>query len=284
LIRRVSTLLAQKREAVIRVRGLKVGFGDHLVMDGLDLDLYRGEVLGFVGASGAGKSVLTRTILGLLPKRAGTIEVFGHDMDKLDAVDRLRIGERWGVLFQEGALFSSLTVRQNIQAPMREHLDLSQSTLDGLAAQKIELVGLPLDALEKYPSELSGGMTKRASLARALALDPEIVFLDEPTSGLDPISAGDFDDLIGTLQQTLGLTVFMVTHDLDSLYAICDRVAVLGHGRVSAAGTIEQLLLSDDPWIKSYFHGKRGEVLTRAFEKERYRNAEDERRNEDERR
>ena len=284
MIRRVSTLLAQKREAVIRVRGLKVGFGDHLVMDGLDLDLYRGEVLGFVGASGAGKSVLTRTILGLLPKRAGTIEVFGHDMDKLDAVDRLRIGERWGVLFQEGALFSSLTVRQNIQAPMREHLDLSQSTLDGLAAQKIELVGLPLDALEKYPSELSGGMTKRASLARALALDPEIVFLDEPTSGLDPISAGDFDDLIGTLQQTLGLTVFMVTHDLDSLYAICDRVAVLGHGRVSAAGTIEQLLLSDDPWIKSYFHGKRGEVLTRAFEKERYRNAEDERRNEDERR
>ena len=284
MIRRVSTLLAQKREAVIRARGLKVGFGDHLVMDGLDLDLYRGEVLGFVGASGAGKSVLTRTILGLLPKRAGTIEVFGHDMDKLDAVDRLRIGERWGVLFQEGALFSSLTVRQNIQAPMREHLDLSQSTLDGLAAQKIELVGLPLDALEKYPSELSGGMTKRASLARALALDPEIVFLDEPTSGLDPISAGDFDDLIGTLQQTLGLTVFMVTHDLDSLYAICDRVAVLGHGRVSAAGTIEQLLLSDDPWIKSYFHGKRGEVLTRAFEKERYGNAGDERRNEDERR
>jgi phospholipid/cholesterol/gamma-HCH transport system ATP-binding protein len=245
---------------VIRVRGLEVGFGDRLVMDGLDLELYRGEVLGFVGASGAGKSVLTRTILGLLHKRAGTIEVFGHDMDKLDTHDRLLIGERWGVLFQEGALFSSLTVRQNIQAPMREHLDLSQSVLDGLAAQKLELVGLPLDAGDKYPSELSGGMTKRASLARALALDPEIVFLDEPTSGLDPISAGDFDELIGTLQKTLDLTVFMVTHDLDSLYAICDRVAVLGHGKVTAVGTIDELLLSDDPWIRSYFFGKRGLV------------------------
>jgi len=284
LIRRVSKLLAEKREPVIRVRGLKVGFGERLVMDGLDLDLYRGEVLGFVGASGAGKSVLTRTILGLLPKRAGTIEVFGYNIDKLDAEARLRIGERWGVLFQEGALFSSLTVRQNIQAPMREHLDLAQSTLDGLAAQKIELVGLPLDALDKYPPELSGGMTKRASLARALALDPEIVFLDEPTSGLDPISAGDFDDLIGTLQQTLGLTVFMVTHDLDSLYAICDRVAVLEHRRVAAAGTIDQLLLSNDPWIRSYFHGKRGEVLTRAFEKERERQAGGDRKSEDARR
>jgi phospholipid/cholesterol/gamma-HCH transport system ATP-binding protein len=283
-MRRVSKLLAARRDVVIRVRGLKVGFGDHLVMDGLDLDLYRGEVLGFVGASGAGKSVLTRTILGLLPKQAGTIEVFGYDIDKLDAEARLRIGERWGVLFQEGALFSSLTVRQNIQAPMREHLDLAQSTLDGLAAQKIELVGLPLDALEKYPSELSGGMTKRASLARALALDPEIVFLDEPTSGLDPISAGDFDDLIGTLQETLGLTVFMVTHDLDSLYAICDRVAVLGRGKVIAAGTIDQLLLSEDPWINSYFHGKRGEVLTRAFEKDRDGRDRDDRRSQDARR
>jgi phospholipid/cholesterol/gamma-HCH transport system ATP-binding protein len=260
LIRGVSKLLAARREPVIRVRGLKVGFGERLVMNGLDLDLYRGEVLGFVGASGAGKSVLTRTILGLLHKQAGTIEVFGYDIDKLGPKERLLVGERWGVLFQEGALFSSLTVRQNIQAPMREHLDLSQSTLDGLAAQKLSLVGLPQDAADKFPSELSGGMTKRVSLARALALDPEIVFLDEPTSGLDPISAGDFDDLIGTLQKTLGLTVFMVTHDLDSLYAICDRVAVLGHGKVSAVGTIDELLLSEDPWIKSYFHGKRGEV------------------------
>jgi phospholipid/cholesterol/gamma-HCH transport system ATP-binding protein len=255
-----------RREAVIRVRGLKVGFSDHLVMDGLDLDLYRGEVLGFVGASGAGKSVLTRTILGLIHKQAGTIEVFGYDIDKLGLQERLLIGERWGVLFQEGALFSSLTVRQNIQMPMREHLNLSQTTLDGLAAQKLSLVGLPPDAADKYPSELSGGMTKRVSLARALALDPEIVFLDEPTSGLDPISAGDFDDLIGTLQETLGLTVFMVTHDLDSLYAICDRVAVLGHGKVAAVGPIDELLLSEDPWIKTYFHGKRGVVRARAAE------------------
>ena len=273
---RPSTL-ERRREAVIRVRGLKVGFGDKLVMDGLDLDLYRGEVLGFVGASGAGKSVLTRTILGLLHKQAGTIEVFGYDIDKLGPQERLLIGERWGVLFQEGALFSSLTVRQNIQTPLREHTDLSQSTLDGLAAQKLELVGLPEDAADKYPSELSGGMTKRASLARALALDPEIVFLDEPTSGLDPISAGDFDDLIGTLQKTLGLTVFMVTHDLDSLYAICDRVAVLGHGKVSAVGPIDELLLSEDPWIKSYFHGKRGVVRAGAAGKGRAERAGDDR-------
>ncbi len=255
---------AAGREVVIRVRGLKVGFGDHLVMDGLDLDLYRGEVLGFVGASGAGKSVLTRTILGLLPKRAGKIEVFGYDIDTLTPRERIVIGERWGVLFQEGALFSSLTVRQNIQAPMRERLELSPATLDGLAAQKLMLVGLPQDTLDKFPSELSGGMTKRVSLARALALDPEIVFLDEPTSGLDPISAGDFDDLIGTLQKTLGLTVFMVTHDLDSLFAICDRVAALGHGKVSAVGPISELLQSDDPWLKSYFHGKRGVIRSGA--------------------
>jgi phospholipid/cholesterol/gamma-HCH transport system ATP-binding protein len=255
-----SSANPSEREAVIRVRGLKVGFGDHLVMDGLDLDLYRGEVLGFVGASGAGKSVLTRTILGLLHKQAGTIEVFGLDIDNMTPHDRLIVGERWGVLFQEGALFSSLTVRQNIQAPMREHLGLSQSTLDGLALQKLALVGLPPETADKLPSELSGGMTKRVSLARALALDPEIVFLDEPTSGLDPISAGDFDDLIGTLQRTLGLTVFMVTHDLDSLFAICDRVAVLGHKKVIAAGPISELLLSDDPWLKSYFHGKRGVI------------------------
>jgi phospholipid/cholesterol/gamma-HCH transport system ATP-binding protein len=233
-------------------------------------------VLGFVGASGAGKSVLTRTILGLIHKEAGTIEVFGYDVDKITAQDRLLIGERWGVLFQEGALFSSLTVRQNIQAPMREHLNLSQDLLDGLAAQKLELVGLPQDTGDKYPSELSGGMTKRVSLARALALDPEIVFLDEPTSGLDPISAGDFDDLIGTLQKTLGLTVFMVTHDLDSLFAICDRVAVLGHGKVIADGPINDLLRSEDPWLKSYFHGKRGVIrLAAAAERPAMRAGDD---------
>jgi len=249
---------AKRREVVIRVRGLKVGFGDRLVMDGLDLDLYRGEVLGFVGASGAGKSVLTRTILGLLPKRAGTIEVYGRDLDAMTQAEHDQIEQRWGVLFQQGALFSGLTVKQNVQAPMREHLGISQRLRDELALLKIELVGLPRDSANKFPSELSGGMIKRAALARALALDPDILFLDEPTSGLDPISAGEFDDLIATLQRTLGLTVFMVTHDLDSLYAICDRVAALSQGKVIAIGPISELLSSQDPWLKSYFHGKRG--------------------------
>jgi phospholipid/cholesterol/gamma-HCH transport system ATP-binding protein len=248
-----------RREAVLRVRGLKVGFGDKLVMNGLDLDVYRGEVLGFVGATGAGKSVLTRTILGLIPKRAGTIEVYGHDLDGLSHGERDQIEQRWGVLFQQGALFSNLTVKQNVQAPMREHLGISRRLRDELAMLKIALVGLPPDAASKYPSELSGGMVKRAALARALALDPDILFLDEPTSGLDPIGAGEFDDLIATLQKTLDLTVFMVTHDLDSLYAICDRVAALGQGRVIAVGPIEDLLQSDDPWLKAYFHGKRGD-------------------------
>jgi phospholipid/cholesterol/gamma-HCH transport system ATP-binding protein len=246
------------RETEISVRGLEVGFGEKLVMQGLDLDIRRGEVLGFVGASGAGKSVLTRAILGLLPRRAGSIEVKGRDLDAMTAAERGRVERRWGVLFQQGALFSSLTVKQNIQAPMREHLDISARLREELAMLKLALVGLPPDAADKFPSELSGGMIKRAALARALALDPEVLFLDEPTSGLDPIGAGEFDDLIGTLQETLGLTVFMVTHDLDSLYAICDRVAVLGQGRVTAIGPIAELLGSSDPWIRSYFHGKRG--------------------------
>jgi phospholipid/cholesterol/gamma-HCH transport system ATP-binding protein len=245
-------------ETEISVRGLEVGFGGKLIMRGLDLDIRRGEVLGFVGASGAGKSVLTRTILGLLPRSAGSIEVEGRDLEAMTQAERSQVERRWGVLFQQGALFSSLTVKQNIQAPMREHLDISPRLRDELAMMKLALVGLPPDAADKFPSELSGGMIKRAALARALALDPEVLFLDEPTSGLDPIGAGEFDDLIGTLQATLGLTVFMVTHDLDSLYAICDRVAVLGEGRVIAIGPISELLGSSDPWIKSYFHGKRG--------------------------
>jgi phospholipid/cholesterol/gamma-HCH transport system ATP-binding protein len=249
---------ATRRETIIRVRGLVVGFGERLVMNGLDLDLYRGEILGFVGASGAGKSVLTRAILGLIPKRAGTIEVHGRDLDALNVTERDLIEQRWGVLFQQGALFSNLTVKQNVQAPMREHLGISTRLRDELAMLKIALVGLPVDAAEKYPSELSGGMIKRAALARALALDPDILFLDEPTSGLDPIGAGEFDELLATLQKTLGLTVFMVTHDLDSLYSVCDRVAALGGGKVIAAGPIAELLDSDDPWLKAYFHGKRG--------------------------
>jgi phospholipid/cholesterol/gamma-HCH transport system ATP-binding protein len=242
----------------IRVRGLEVGFGERMVMRGLDLDLWRGEVLGFVGASGAGKSVLTRTILGLQPKRAGVIEVDGRDLDQLPLAERRRVDRGWGVLFQQGALFSSLTVRQNVEAPMREHLDISPGLRSELAMLKLRLVGLPPDAADKLPSELSGGMIKRAALARALALDPGVLFLDEPTSGLDPISAGAFDELIATLQATLGLTVFMVTHDLDSLYAICDRVAVLGEGKVIAIGTIAELLESQQPWIREYFHGPRG--------------------------
>ena len=242
----------------IRVRGLCVAFGERQVMRGLDLDLRRGEVLGFVGASGAGKSVLTRTILGLQRKQSGTIEADGRDIDQLDPAERSRVERGWGVLFQQGALFSSLTVRQNVEAPMREHLDISPALRTELAMLKLRLVGLNPDAAEKMPSELSGGMIKRAALARALALDPGVLFLDEPTAGLDPISAGAFDELIGTLQATLGLTVFMVTHDLDSLYAICNRVAVLGQGRVIAIGSVAELLQSDEPWIREYFHGPRG--------------------------
>jgi phospholipid/cholesterol/gamma-HCH transport system ATP-binding protein len=244
-------------EVAIRVRGLVVGFGDKLIMNGLDLDVYRGEVLGFVGASGTGKSVLTRTILGLIRQRRGAIEVFGKDLAKLSAKQHREIERRWGVLFQQGALFSGLTVRQNVQVPMREYLRLSPALMDELAMLKIQLAGLPSDAAEKYPAELSGGMIKRAALARALALDPDILFLDEPTSGLDPIGAAEFDQLIGTLQKTLGLTVFMVTHDLDSLYSICDRIAALGRGRIIAVGPIDAMLASPEPWVQAYFHGAR---------------------------
>jgi phospholipid/cholesterol/gamma-HCH transport system ATP-binding protein len=244
-------------EAVIEVRDLAVGFGDRLVNDGLSLDVYRGEILGVVGASGTGKSVLMRTIVGLLPKKRGTIQVFGQDMDALSEPERQAVEKRWGILFQQGALFSSLTVKQNIQLPMREHLKLSDRLLDELAMLKIEMAGLKPDAANKFPSELSGGMIKRAALARALALDPEIVFLDEPTSGLDPIGAGDFDTLTATLQKTLGLTVFMVTHDLDSLGQICDRIVALGNGKVLAAGSMDDMLKADDPWLKSYFTGPR---------------------------
>ena len=241
----------------IRVRGLRVGFGEKIILDDLDLDVRRGEVMGFVGGSGTGKSVLTRAILGLVQKRAGSIEVFGQDLDKLDRRGHRELERRWGVLFQHGALFSGLNVRQNIQVPMREYLDLSQGLMDELALLKIEMVGLNADAAEKFPSELSGGMIKRAALARALALDPEILFLDEPTSGLDPIGAAEFDELIATLQKTLGLTVFMVTHDLDSLYSICDRIAALAERKVIATGTVKEILKLDHPWLRAYFHGER---------------------------
>lgn len=245
------------KEVVIDVHDLVVGFGNHIVLDHVDLDVYRGEILGFVGGSGAGKSVLMRTIIGLLPKRSGTIKVFGVDLATASDSECHAIERRWGVLFQQGALFSSLTVQENLQFPIREYLDLSQKLLNELAVAKLEMVGLDVSVLQKFPSELSGGMTKRVALARALALDPEIVFLDEPTSGLDPIGAGDFDSLITTLQRTLGLTVFMVTHDLDSLHTVCDRIAVLADHKVIAAGSMDTMLASTHPWLKAYFHGKR---------------------------
>ncbi|MGA2311055.1 MAG: ABC transporter ATP-binding protein [Xanthobacteraceae bacterium] len=247
-----------KNETVISVRDLVVGFGNVTVLDHAALDVFEGEILGFVGGSGAGKSVLMRTIIGLLPKRQGTIEVFGTDLAALGERQRRTIEQRWGVLFQQGALFSSLTALQNVQFPIREYLDLSPRLTEEIALAKLEMVGLSPDVRGKYPAELSGGMIKRVALARALALDPDIVFLDEPTSGLDPIGAAEFDELIRTLQRTLGLSVFMVTHDLDSLHAVCDRIAVLSEGRVIASGPIETMLASEHPWLKSYFRGKRG--------------------------
>ncbi|MEX6506662.1 ABC transporter ATP-binding protein [Jiella sp. M17.18] len=246
---------------MIRVRDVTVRFGEKAILENLSLDVRSGEILGFVGPSGAGKSVLLRTILGLNAKQAGTIEVFGVDYDKATDSQRLAVERRWGVLFQQGALFSSLTVLENIEVPMREYLDLSPKLMHELARLKIDLVGLAPDAAEKYPSELSGGMIKRAALARALALDPEIVFLDEPTSGLDPIGAADFDQLIMTLRDTLGLGVYMVTHDLDSLFQACDRIAVLGDRKVLVEGPLSKMLSFDHPWVKSYFHGKRARTI-----------------------
>ncbi len=257
----MTTSPPQQRDVAISVRDLVVGFGAKDVLSHLDLDVYRGEVLGFVGGSGTGKSVLTRTILGLLQKKSGSITVLGQDLDGLNGLQRRALERRWGVLFQQGALFSGLSVLQNIQVPMREYLNISQDLMDELALLKIDMVGLARDAAHKFPSELSGGMIKRAALARALSLDPEILFLDEPTSGLDPIGAAEFDDLIATLQKTLGLTVFMVSHDLDSLYSICDRIAALADKKVIAAGPIAELLASDHPWLKAYFHGKRARQL-----------------------
>jgi phospholipid/cholesterol/gamma-HCH transport system ATP-binding protein len=253
-----------ERDVVISVRDLRNQFGSQVVHDHLDLDIYRGEVLGIVGGSGTGKSVLLRTILGLNRARTGRIEIFGKARSEMTPEEERAVERRWGVLFQDGALFSSLTVAQNIQVALKEHLHLPQKLMAEIAALKIGLVGLPPEAGPKFPSELSGGMRKRAGLARALALDPEIVFLDEPTAGLDPIGASAFDDLIGNLQATLGLTVFMVTHDLDSLYAICDRIAVLAEKRVLVTGTIDEMMKQDHPWIKEYFHGPRGRAAVAA--------------------
>jgi phospholipid/cholesterol/gamma-HCH transport system ATP-binding protein len=229
-------------QIIIRARDLIVSFDDHVILDNLSLDVRRGEILGIVGASGSGKSVLLRTLIGLVPKRAGKIEILEVDRDKASLKTMQMIERRWGILFQQGALFSSLNVRQNVEFPIREYLSVSDGFRTEVAMTKLAMVGLSASDAEKFPSELSGGMIKRVALARALALDPQIVFLDEPTSGLDPISAGDFDSLIKTLQKTLGLTVFMVTHDLDSLHAVCDRIAALADGKVVAEGELKQLL------------------------------------------
>lgn len=249
-------------EPVIKARDLVVGFASQNVLDHLSLDIYQGEIFGLVGGSGSGKSVLLRTIIGLLEKKAGTIEILGVDRDRADAANRQAIERRCGVLFQQGALFSSLTVRENVEFPMREYLDISQRLMTRVAMTKLDMVGLSARDADKFPSELSGGMTKRAALARALALDPEIVFLDEPTSGLDPISAREIDALIETLRRTLGLTVFMVTHDLESLETICDRIAVLAQGKIVATGGISEMRQSAHPWVRSYFSHSPG----RSFE------------------
>lgn len=254
-------------EAIVRVRGLRNSFGDQVVHENLDLDVRKGEILGVVGGSGTGKSVLMRSIIGLQSPDAGTVGVFGKDTDE-EGRNAIAVRKRWGVLFQGGALFSTLTVSENIQVPLREfYPELDPLMMAEIAAYKVVMTGLPAEAGPKYPSELSGGMKKRAGLARALALDPELLFLDEPTAGLDPIGAAAFDELTLALQRTMGLTVFLITHDLDTLYAICDRVAVLADKRVIAVGTIPELLELDHPWIQEYFNGPRGRAATAAVER-----------------
>ena len=251
----------RRDDPIIRVEGLTNRFGDQTVHENLELEVRRGEILGVVGGSGTGKSVLMRSIIGLQRPEAGSVTVFGQSMIDRADTEAKGVRRRWGVLFQGGALFSTLTVAENVEVPLREYFpQLDDGLLDEIATYKIMMTGLPGDAGPKYPSELSGGMRKRAGLARALALDPELLFLDEPTAGLDPIGAAAFDNLIQELKHTLGLTVFLITHDLDTLYAICDRVAVLADKRVIAIGTIPELLALDHPWIQEYFNGPRGRV------------------------
>ncbi|MBI1253221.1 MAG: ATP-binding cassette domain-containing protein [Hyphomonas sp.] len=253
---------------IIRVRDLKVAFGSSVVLEHLNLDIPRGEVVGVIGPSGCGKSVLLRAITGLKPPESGSVEVFGERLETLSRDERTAIERRWGIMFLDGALFSNLTVRENVMVPMREHTQLSRPLMHDLADMKIRLSGLAASAGDKYPSDLSGGMRKRAALARALALDPELLFLDEPTAGLDPITAAAFDTLVRSLQRALGLTVFLVTHDVDTLYATCDRIVVLGEKKVLAVGTIPELRKVDHPWIQEYFSGPRGRAAAPMTEEE----------------
>ena len=252
------------REPLIEVRGLLSQFDERTIHDGLDLDVERGEVLGVVGGSGTGKTVLLNSILGLKEPEGGTIRLFGHDRSDLTKDQALDIERRTGVLFQQGALFSSLTVLDNVASPLVEHTELPKAMIRELAEMKIAMVGLGPESHYLKPAELSGGMRKRVGLARALALDPELLFLDEPTAGLDPIGAAAFDDLIRQLSDDLGLTVFMITHDLDSLYAICDKVAVLADKRLVAKATVRELEKSEHPWIREYFLGPRGRAVVKA--------------------
>ncbi|MEA3063256.1 MAG: phospholipid/cholesterol/gamma-HCH transport system ATP-binding protein [Sphingomonadales bacterium] len=261
-------------EIVIAVRGLKNSFGEQVIHDGLDIEVRRGEILGVVGGSGTGKSVLMRSIIGLQIPDEGEVEVFGVDVLHAREAELQAVRKRWGILFQGAALFSTLTLAENVQVPLREFYPrLSERLLDEIAAYKIVMVGLPPDAGPKYPAELSGGMKKRAGIARALALDPELLFLDEPTAGLDPIGAAAFDELVVELRDQLGLTVFLITHDLDTLWTICDRVAVLSDRKVVAVGTIPELLALDHEWIQEYFRGPRGRAAEEAVEAEEAREA-----------
>jgi len=262
-IARTGSAPAGEGDVAVRVRGLVNRFGSRTVHEGLDLDLRKGEILGVIGGSGTGKSVLLRSIVGLHTPNAGEIEVFGQTLRTLSRFERVRVERRWGVMFQDGALFSTMTVRENVMAAMVEHTKIPAALMRELADLKIRLAGLELEAALKRPADLSGGMRKRAALARALSLDPELLFLDEPTAGLDPISAARFDELVRSLSQALGLTIFLVTHDLDTLAATCDRVAVLSDGKVLAIGPLDEVRKNPNPWIQDYFSGPRGRAAVR---------------------
>jgi phospholipid/cholesterol/gamma-HCH transport system ATP-binding protein len=252
----VSATAATDPELVIDVRGIRTAFGAQVVHDGLDLQVRRGDLVALIGGSGTGKSVLLREIVGLHRPDAGSVSLLGTDVWSADGDALAAVRRRFGMMFQEGALFSSLDVAANVATPIREHLDLPDALVDELVRLRLSLAGLPPDAGAKLPSQLSGGMRKRAAIARALALEPEVLFLDEPTSGLDPITARAFDALLAFLNRDLGITVFVVTHDLDTLFGIARRIVVLGRGRVVADGSIEEVVRIDDPWIQSYFSSR----------------------------